>query len=68
MVTLPRSAMWYCAASIGGAASIHAIASAIGTPATGAGTADVAVVDEVADVGADDDVAVRDGVIGVSWV
>ncbi|BBX07800.1 hypothetical protein MAIC_26030 [Mycolicibacterium aichiense] len=57
--------MWYCAASIGGAASIHRIASAIGTPAAGAGTVDVGVA-EVDGDGADDDVAVRDGVIGVS--
>jgi hypothetical protein len=41
------------------------IASAIGTPAAGAGVDEVAVV---ADVVADDDVPVRDGVIGVSWV
>jgi hypothetical protein len=65
VVTEPRNALWYWAASIGGPASIHLIASAIGTPAAGAGVDEVA---DVADVVADDDVPVRDGVIGVSWV
>ena len=49
VVTPLRNAMWYWAASIGGPASIHLIASAIGTPAAGAG------VDEVADVVAEVD-------------
>ncbi|GAY16028.1 hypothetical protein MSZK_27540 [Mycobacterium sp. shizuoka-1] len=50
---------------MGGAASIQVIASAIGTPPAGAGCEDVVVVVVAA---ADDEVAVRDGVIGVSWV
>jgi hypothetical protein len=41
------------------------IASAIGTPAAGAGTAEVVGVVEG---DSEDDVAERDGVIGVSWV
>ncbi|BBY66680.1 hypothetical protein MHEL_49230 [Mycolicibacterium helvum] len=62
-MTEPRNAMWYWAASMGGPASIHLIASSIGTPAAGAGVEEVVVgTDVVADV------PVRDGVIGVSWV
>src|SRR4051794_26109363 len=62
VVTEPRNAMWYWAASIGGPPSIHLIASAIGTPPAGAG------VDEVAGGVDDADVLARDWVIGVSWV
>ncbi|BBY61052.1 hypothetical protein MSAR_41880 [Mycolicibacterium sarraceniae] len=57
--------MWYCAASIGGPASIHVIASAIGSPPAGAGADEVL---DGADLGAEADVPVRVGVIGVSWV
>jgi hypothetical protein len=55
-----RSATWYWAASTGPAAATHLITSAIGTPAAGAADGVVEVAEVL--------VAVRDGVIGVSWV
>jgi len=63
-VVPPRSATWKSALSTGPAASTQRMASATCAPGCGAG-------DELAEVlvGVDDaDPAVRDGVIGVSWV
>ena len=64
VVVPPRNAAWKSALSTGPAASTQRIASAIGPPGFGAGDDVAEALDDVADV----DPAVRDGVIGVSWV
>ena len=64
MVVPPRRATWKSALSTGPAASTQRIASAIGAPGCGAGDELGGVVAGVGEA----DPAVRDGVIGVSWV